>query len=189
VTKQRVLTRIVAPLMLVGAAGLASAGIVHAYPPASLTAKETAGCPQMNQGTTCVFTFQFIDQNGNGVSGLPITFTISGVPGTSVSPTTGTTDPGFVSTTVKASTTNTGLATVTASTSGPKGTASASGTTQIVALPNTGNGNGNGNGGTGLPNTSTGAPGTNPLAYLGIGLALMLLLAGAFTLRQTRKAS
>jgi hypothetical protein len=182
--KQRLITRVVAPLAMVGVACFAAASLVHAYPPAAASAKLTAGCVTINSGAQAVVTFQFVDSLGNGVTGLPVSFSVSGVPGSSVSPTTGTTDPGFVSTTLTASTTHTGLVTVTAT----SGTVSASGTCTVVAPAGAGAGAVAGLS-TGLPNTSTGAPGTNPMAYFGIGLALLILLAGAFTLRQTRRAA
>ena len=178
--KQRLITRVVAPLAMVVAACFVTASLVHAYPPAAASAKLTAGCVTINSGAQAVVTFQFVDSLGNGVTGLPVSFSVSGVPGSSVSPTTGTTDPGFVSTTLTASSTNTGPVTVTAT----SGTVSASGTCNVVAPAGAVAGLS-----TGLPNTSTGAPGTNPMAYFGIGLALLILLAGAFTLRQTRRAA
>jgi hypothetical protein len=155
---------------------MATATAVFAYPTPPASAHETAGCTVVQQGQTCVFTFQFVDSNGNGVTGDTVNFTESGVPGSSVSPTTGVTDPGFVSTTFTASATNTGTAVITAA----SGNVSASASTSVVS-----SGGVQGAGAT-LPNTSPTPPGPNSLLYLGLGLAVMIILGGAITLRRSR---
>ena len=173
---KRTITRIATLVAIASGASIATATAVHAYPQPPASAHETAGCTTVPQGQPCTFTFRFVDANGNGVSGLSVSCSESGVPGSSVSPTNGVTDPGgSVSTTFTASTTNTGTAIITCS----SGTVSASATTSVTS----------GAAGTPLPNTGTSAPGANSLLYLGLGLALMIILGGAITLRRSRSTA
>jgi hypothetical protein len=172
---RRRIIRLIAMFAVVTGASIATATAVSAYPTPPASAHETAGCTVVQQGQTCVFTFQFVDSNGNGVTGDTVNFSESGVPGSSVSPTTGVTDPGFVSTTFTASATNTGTAVITAA----SGNVSASASTSVVSSGIQG-------AGATLPNTSPTPPGPSALLYLGLGLAVMIILGGAITLRRSR---
>jgi hypothetical protein len=134
-----------------------------------------ASCTSTAQGGTCTITFQFNDANGNPETGIKVTFTVNGVIGATVNPTSGTTDPGQVSTTFNAGTSGCGTATVTAT-----GNNGQSGQTTIT-VPCGASGS--------LPNTSAPAP-SAPLWPAGIGgLAVLTLIGGAVYLRRTHTTS
>lgn len=162
------------PVTLAVAALLVTATIGHAYPPPAAAATTTQGCPTVAQGSSCPLTFHFVDGAGNPVSGAAVQFTVSG-PG-SVSPTTGVTNAsGDVVTTFTASAGRCGNATITAT----SGSASTSTVVQVVCAASN----------VPLPNTSGAPGGTSPLAYIGIVLAMLILVGGAITLRRTRRTA
>lgn len=131
-----------------------------------------ASCTTTPQGGSCTITFQFNDANGNPESGVKVTFTVSGVPGASVNPTSGTTDPGQVSTTFNAGTSGCGTATITAS--GNNGQTGQ--TTQNVPCGSSGS----------LPNTSALPPSAPLWPPLALGAAVLTLIGGAVALRRAR---
>jgi hypothetical protein len=158
---------------LAGAAALFTGGAVHAASQPGNTIEVTVGCTSVNQGVVCTYTFHATLASGADDSGDTVHFTVSGVPGSSVNPTSGVTDPGFISTKFTASATNCGTATITATTitTGATGTAT-------VAVPC--------NSLVTLPNTSTPAP-SAPLWTAGLGgLAVLALVGGGVYLRRAR---
>lgn len=162
----------------VAAAFLASQSIAFAYPSPPATAKVTSGCSTVNQGASCNFTFQFSDASGTGVDGQSVTFSVSGVSGCPVSPTSGTTaGGGFVSTALSCSSNSgTGNGTLTAT----------GGSVSVQAAFTVNPANAGGGGGT-LPFTSTNPPGPNGWLIAGLTLAGAIILAGASYLTVNRR--
>jgi len=160
------------PVLLAVVASLATASLARAYPPPATSATTTQSCASVPQGGTCQLTFHFFNGSGQGVSGDNITLTVTG-PG-SVNPTAGVTNGnGDVNGLFTASNSACGNATVTATdTNGVS--------TQTVINVVCGNS-------APLPNTSATPSGTNPLVYVGILLAALVLVGGVITLRQTRR--
>lgn len=151
---------------------LALTMIVSAYTPPGSTITSTAACSTVSPGGSCTITFHMVDANGKPVTGATVTFSTSGVPGSTVNPTSAVTDPGDASTTFTASTTSCGTATVTASS--PPSTA---GQVSINVRCN---------GSTSLPFTAADPPGTPPwLIALVVG-ALITVAAGGIMFRRLR---
>lgn len=86
----RTKTRWIVSLAAVGAACAASQTIAFASEAAS--GSFATGCTTMAVGSGCSETFRFLDASGQPVSGVPVTFTVKGVKGSSVNPTKQTTD-------------------------------------------------------------------------------------------------
>lgn len=165
-----------ASFAIAGAAVLFTGGTVHAQSQAGNTGAETSGCATVTQGSTCSFTFHFTLADGSSDNGDTVRFTVNGVAGSSVNPTSAVTSAGDVMAAFTASTTNCGTATITA-------TATNTGAVgqSTVSVPC-------GVGG-GLPNTSTLPPST-PLWPAGLGgLAVLTLIGGGVVLRRTRATS
>ena len=158
-------------LALAVAAMICSAAIAFAYPPPAASGSLKAGCTTANPGANCLLTFHFVDGSNNPITGAPVVFGDSGVAGSYVTPTSGTTDPGDVQTTFFAGSTACGTATVTAT----SGSAVAS---TSISVPCTGGGT--------LPNTGTALPGPSQWIYLLIAAAVLGVLGGAISLRRTR---
>jgi len=175
------LSRFSLSLALAGVAVVAAAVVASAYTPPGSALGVTQGCATVSAASSCAVTFQLKDAGGNPVSGATVTFTVSGVPGASVNPTTGVTDPGFVSTTFFAGSTGCGTATVTASTvtgnSGPSASAQTA-----INVPCTG-----ANGG--LPNTSTVPPSAPSWLAALVALALLTVAGCGLALRRMRVTS
>lgn len=167
--------RLGASLAIAGAAALTGTATLAHASVTSPGVQVVASCTSTAQGGTCTITFQFNDANGNPETGIKVTFTVNGVIGATVNPTSGTTDPGQVSTTFNAGTSGCGTATVTAT-----GNNGQSGQTTIT-VPCGASGS--------LPNTSAPAP-SAPLWPAGIGgLAVLTLIGGAVYLRRTHTTS
>ena len=175
--------RLTASLALVAAACFGTASLVLAYPPPSCSISQTGGPATMTSGTTASFTFQVLDANGNPDGGQSITFTESGVAGT-LNPTSTTTGSDGNAVTAFTAGNSPGQAHITATDSA--GGCAGSATVTVGAGGVLGISTGNGSGSGSLPNTSPGAPGPNTALILGLGLAVMVLLGGAVTLRRSR---
>jgi hypothetical protein len=167
--------RLGASLAIAGLAAATGTGTIANASQSSPGVQVVVSCTTTAQGGSCTITFQFNDANGNPETGIKVTFTVSGVTGASVNPTSGTTDPGQVSTTFNAGTSGCGTATITAS-----GNNGQSGQT-TVNVPCGSSGS--------LPNTSAPAP-SAPLWPAGLGgLAVLTLIGGAVYLRRTHSTS
>ena len=170
--RTRRIRHVVLSLAMATGAMLLFSGIAQAYPPVGSTLSETSGCATTKSGGTCTFSFQLKDANGNVLANQTVNFSVSGVAGASVSPTTATTNAnGVASTTFSAGTTACGVATVTAS-SPPTATGQA--TTSIPCNAQ------------GLPFTAPSAPGTPPWLIAIMVLALLTVAAGGLALRRMR---
>jgi hypothetical protein len=174
-----------APLLLAAGAWIGTShSVAWAYDTPQCSITNTVGHAGTNAGTSNTFTFQVLDLHGNAFKNQTIFFTESGAPG-SVAPTSGTTDAsGNVSTVFTAGNTN-GPVSITA-TDSAEGCAGSAATEVEGGSGVQGISTGSGAGGATLPNTSTAAPGPNGVLYLGLGLALMVILGGAVTLRRSR---
>jgi Invasin, domain 3 len=160
-----------ASLALAAVAILGGTAVVNAYTPPGSVLTATSSCSTANPGASCNLTFQLKDANGNPVCDATVTFSVSGVTGSSVAPASATTDcnTGGVAAVFTAGS-GCGTATVTAS-SPP---ASTQVTINVPCAAAT------------LPNTSTSPPTSPPWLGLLMALAVLGVLGGAITLRQTR---
>lgn len=171
------LRRLGASLALATIAVLGTSAIANAQSGPGSSATVTASCASTNQGATCPMTFHFEDSNGNPECGVNVTFTVSGVAGSTVT-SPGTTDcAGNVSATFKASTTSCGTATVTATGAGNTGSAQTT-----INVPCT-------SGGTPLANTGALPPSSPWWPPAALGLALVTLMGGGLALRRMRVTS
>ncbi len=133
------------------------------------TGAETSGCSSTD--TSCNFTFNFKNSGGAPECNATVNFTVTGVPGASVSPNPGTTDcNGNVLGAFSAGSTSCGTATITAATSDAS-------TQATVTVPcDKGE----------LPNTST-LPPTPSGLWGGIAaLAALVIAGGGIALRRMR---
>jgi Invasin, domain 3 len=163
-----------ASLALAAVAILGGTAVAKAYTPPGSVLSATQSCSTVAPGATCNLQFQLKDANGNPVCNATVTFTTSGVTGSTVAPTTATTNcnTGGVAAVFTAGS-GCGTATVTAS-SPP---ASTQVTINVPCAAAT------------LPNTSTPPPST-PMWLPGlVALALMLVAACGLTLRRMRVTS
>jgi hypothetical protein len=174
---RRTFVRFVAPMVLAvgGLAGAASSALAFDAIGASANFVSSS-CTSPAVGQACTYTFHFREFSGQPMVGCPATFT--GAPG-AVNPTGAVTDSsGNVSTQFTASAA--GPAVVAVSCSGVSASTSPTIVAAAGGTPNTG---------IGLPNTGTSAPGANPALFLGLGLAVMVLLGGAVSLRRSRRTA
>ncbi|MBJ7596307.1 MAG: Ig-like domain-containing protein [Candidatus Dormibacteraeota bacterium] len=156
----------VAAFSLVG-----TAAVVSAYTPPGSVLGTTQSCSSTNQGSSCQLQFNLKDANGNPVCNATVTFTVNGVAGSKVRPTTSTTDcNGNVG---AAFTAGTGCGTATITASSPP--ASTQTTIQVPC-----------NSGGTLPNTSTNAPNAPMWPPALIALALFVVAGCGLTLRRMR---
>jgi Invasin, domain 3 len=163
-----------ASLALAAVAVLGGTAVVSAYTPPGSVLSATSSCSTANPGASCNLTFQLKDANGNPVCDATVTFSTSGVTGSTVTPASATTDcnTGGVAAVFTAGS-GCGTATVTAS--------SPPASTQItINVPCAG---------ITLPNTSTLPPST-PMWLPGIvALALALVAGCGLALRRMRVTS
>lgn len=160
-----------ASLALATFAVVSGATVASAYTPPGSVLATTQSCSSTNQGASCNLQFQLKDSNGNPVCNATVTFSTSGVSGSSVKPTSATTDcnNGNVQ---AAFTAGTGCGTATITASSPP----ASTRTTISVPCNAGQ----------LPNTST-LPPTTPMWLPGlVGLALVIVAGCGLALRRMR---
>lgn len=170
----RHLTRAVAAASLAVLALSVGAVTTFAYPVPPASATVIASCTSISQGGSCPVSFKFVAADGTPSQGVAVTFTVGGVVGASVSPTSATTDAnGVATTTFFAGTQGCGTATVTA-TSGSASVQTSINVACAAATP-------------GLPNTSPGVPHPSPWAFVVLGVAALALGGGAVTLRQSRR--
>lgn len=160
------------PVGLAAAAFGASQSDAFAYPNPPATAQLSTGCTSVTPGSSCTFTFQFLDSSGAGDNGESVAFAVHTVPGCSLNPTSATTaGGGFASTTLScASNAGTGSETITAT----AGSVVASVTIAISA--------GGSQTGASLPNTSALQPGPSPLLIGGLALAGLVVAGGGVVL-------
>jgi hypothetical protein len=163
-----------ASLALATVAVFGATAVVSAYTPPGSVLAVTQSCSTAQPGASCQLQFQLKDANGNPVCDATVTFSTSGVTGSTVSPTSATTNcnTGDVLATFTAGS-GCGTATVTAS-SPP---ASAQTTINVPCPVAT------------LPNTSTLPPGNGPWLGLVALLALFVVAGGGVALRRTRAVS
>jgi Invasin, domain 3 len=163
-----------ASLALAAVAILGGAAVVSAYTPPGSVLSATSSCSTANPGASCNLTFQLKDANGNPVCDATVTFSTSGVAGSTVAPASATTDcnTGGVAAVFTAGS-GCGTATVTAS--------SPPASTQVtINVPCST---------TPLPNTSTLPPTAFPWLGLVAGLALLVVAGGGVALRRARSTS
>ena len=171
---RRGITRLLAStaLALVGLG--AGPAVVMAYPKPPGSGTLGSGVSPVQQGTSnCPFTFRFVDANQQPSSGAPVSFSVGGVSGASVNPTSGTTDANGVASTCLVTTSGCGTATLTAT----SGAAIAQTSVNVVCA---------GAAGIALPNTSTGVPHPSPWAIVVAAFAVLVMAAGGIGLRKTR---
>jgi Invasin, domain 3 len=162
-----------ASLALAAVAILGGAAVVSAYTPPGSVLSATSSCSTANPGASCNLTFQLKDANGNPVGNATVAFSVSGVAGSTVKPTTATTDSNGNVAAVFTAGSGCGTATVTAS--------SPPASTQVTINVPCGTAT--------LPNTSTVPPST-PMWLPGlVALALILVAACGVTLRRMRVTS
>ena len=173
-TARRRLRLFGASLALATVAVLGGTAVVSAYTPPGSVLAVTQSCSTAKPGASCQLQFQLKDANGNPVCNATVTFSTSGVTGSTVSPASATTNcnTGDVLATFTAGG-GCGTATVTAS-SPP---ASAQTTINVPCA------------GVTLPNTSTLPPTSFPWLGLVALLALFVVAGGGAALRRTRTAS
>lgn len=159
-----------ASLALAAMAAFGTAAVASAYTSPGSVLGTTQSCSSTNQGSSCQLQFNLKDANGNPECNSTVTFTVSGVAGSTVRPTTATTDcNGNVEAAFTAGS-GCGTATITAT--------SGSASTQTSITVPCGSG--------GLPNTATVAPSTPGWPAAVGGLALLTLLGAALALRRIR---
>jgi Invasin, domain 3 len=164
-----------ASLALAVVAILGGAVAVGAYtPPGSVLSATAPSCSTANPGASCNLTFQLKDASGGPVCDATVTFSTSGVAGSTVAPASATTDcnTGGVAAVFTAGS-GCGTAIVTAS-SPP---ASTQVTINVPCAAAT------------LPNTSTLPPTAFPWLGLVALLALLVVAGGGVALRRTRAVS
>lgn len=159
-----------ASLALAAMAAFGTAAVASAYTSPGSVLTTTQSCSSTNQGASCQLQFNLKDANGNPECNSTVTFTVSGVAGSTVRPTTGTTDcNGNVEAAFTAGS-GCGTATITAT--------SGSASTQTTINVPCGSGE--------LPDTATVAP-TGPVWPAAVGgLALIALLGAGVALRRMR---
>ncbi len=165
------LRRLGVSVILAGLALLSFSAVASAYTSGGVGGV-TSGCSSTD--TSCNFTFNFKDQNGAAECQVPVTIGVTGVTGSSVQPTHGTTDcNGNVQALFSAGNSGCGTATITASTSDATARAT-------VTVPcDKGE----------LPNTST-LPPTTPSWWAGLAvLAALVITGGGFALRRMRSTA
>jgi Invasin, domain 3 len=163
-----------ASLALAVVAILGGTAVVSAYTSPGSVLSATSSCSSASPGASCNLTFQLKDANGNPECNATVTFSTSGVAGSTVAPASATTDcnTGGVAAVFTAGS-GCGTATVTAS-SPP---ASAQVTINVPCAAAT------------LPNTSTVPPST-PMWVPGlVALALMVVAGCGLALRRIRVTS
>jgi hypothetical protein len=163
-----------ASLALAAVAILGGTAVVNAYTPPGSVLSATQSCSTASPGASCNLQFQLKDANGNPVCNATVTFSTTGVTGSTVAPASATTNcnTGGVAAVFTAGS-GCGTATVTAS-SPP---ASTQVTINVPCAAAT------------LPNTSTLPPST-PMWLPGlVALALALVAACGLTLRRMRVTS
>jgi Invasin, domain 3 len=165
-----------ASLALAATAVLGGAAVVSAYTPPGSVLSVTQSCPTASPGASCTLQFQLKDANGNPVCNATVTFTTSGVAGSTVTPASAQTGSSPCSGNVAALfTAGSGCGTATITASSPP--ASAQTTINVPCAAAT------------LPNTSTLPPST-PMWLPGlVALALALVAACGLTLRRMRVTS
>jgi Invasin, domain 3 len=160
-----------ASLALAAVAILGGTAVVNAYTPPGSVLSATSSCSTASPGASCNLQFQLKDASGNPVCNATVTFSVTGVTGSTVAPASATTDcnTGGVAAVFTAGS-GCGTATVTAS--------SPPASTQVtINIPCSG---------TTLPNTSTLPPTAFPwLGLVGV-LALLVVAGGGVALRRTR---
>ena len=159
-------------LALACVAAFGSVAVVSAYTSPGSTLVVTQSCSSANQATTCHLAFRLLAANGSPEANATVTFSVTGVSGATVTPTSATTDAaGNVLTAFSAGLTGCGTATITASS--PPASAQTT-----VNVPCNSNG--------GLPNTSASPPTTPTWLPFLAALALMIVAGSALALRRMR---
>jgi hypothetical protein len=165
-----------APLGIGLATFVASQTIAFAYPTPPASGTLSSGCSSVADGSSCKYTFQFLDSTGAGDDGVTVAFAVHTVAGCGISPTAATTSGGgFASTTLScASNAGTGTETITAT----AGSVTASVVVAITA--------GASSGSVTLPAT-TPLPSPNPWLVAGIVVAAAALASGGAYLTRSRR--
>jgi hypothetical protein len=162
-----------ASLALAAVAILGGTAVVSAYTSPGSVLSATSSCSTASPGASCNLTFQLKDANGNPEGNATVTFSVSGVAGSSVQPTTATTDASGNVAAVFTAGSGCGTATVTAS--------SPPASTQVtINVPCSG---------ATLPNTSTLPPTAFPWLGLVALLAVLVVVGGGVALRRARAVS
>jgi hypothetical protein len=169
------LVRVLGSVVGAAALGILTASVALAYPAPAASGSLVSGCSSVNEGSSCVYTDQFLTASGGAVSGATATFVVGGVLGISVNPTSATTNSsGQASTTLSTATSACGTATITASVTGVTVTTSVTVPCSAVT--------------TSLPATATAPPGPAAWLYAIFGIAAIVVVAGAVALRRTRQS-
>jgi hypothetical protein len=157
-------------LALAAVAILGGTAVVSAYTSPGSVLSATSSCSTASPGASCNLTFQLKDANGNPEGNATVTFTVSGVAGSSVQPTTATTDANGNVAAVFTAGSGCGTATVTASS--PPASTQVTINVPCSTAP--------------LPNTSTLPPST-PLWLPGLAvLAFLVVVGGGVAVRRMR---
>jgi hypothetical protein len=161
---------------VVGAAalGILTASVALAYPAPAASGSLVSGCSSVNEGSSCVYTDQFLTAGGGAVSGATATFVVGGVLGISVNPTSATTNSSGQASTTLSTASSCGTGTITASVTGVTVTTSVNVPCSAVT--------------TSLPATATAPPGPAAWLYAIFGIAAIVVVAGAVALRRTRQS-
>lgn len=168
------LVRVLGSIVGAAALGILTASVALAYPAPAASGSLVSGCSSVNESSSCVYTYQFLTASGGAVSGATTTFVVSGVLGASVNPTSATTNSSGQASTTLSTATACGTGTITASVTGVTVTTSV--TVTCAATTAT------------LPATGTAPPGPAAWLYAIFGMAALVVIAGAVTLRRTRQS-
>jgi Invasin, domain 3 len=163
-----------ASLALAAAAVLGGTAVVSAYTPPGSVLSATQSCSTANPGASCNLQFQLKDANGIPVCNATVTFSVTGVTGSTVTPASATTNcnTGGV---LAVFTAGSGCGTATVTASSPPASTQVTITVPCAAAT--------------LPNTSTLPPTAFPWLGLVTLLALLVVAGGGVALRRTRALS
>lgn len=168
------LVRVLGSVVGAAALGILTASVALAYPAPAASGSLVSGCSSVNEGSSCVYTDQFLTASGGAVSGATATFVVGGVLGISVNPTSATTNSSGQASTTLSTASSCGTGTITASVTGVTVTTSVNVPCSAVT--------------TSLPATATAPPGPAAWLYAIFGIAAIVVVAGAVALRRTRQS-
>lgn len=168
------LVRVLGSVVGAAALGILTASVALAYPAPAASGSLVSGCSSVNEGSSCVYTDQFLTAGGGAVSGATATFVVGGVLGITVNPTSATTNSSGQASTTLSTASSCGTGTITASVTGVTVTTSVNVPCSAVT--------------TSLPATATAPPGPAAWLYAIFGIAAIVVVAGAVALRRTRQS-
>lgn len=168
------LVRVLGSVVGAAALGILTASVALAYPAPAASGSLVSGCSSVNEGSSCVYTDQFLTAGGGAVSGATATFVVGGVLGITVNPTSATTNSSGQASTTLSTASSCGTGTITASVTGVTVTTSVTVPCSAVT--------------TSLPATATAPPGPAAWLYAIFGIAAIVVVAGAVALRRTRQS-